>query len=66
MMTVAEIEAAISRLSAKELSELIGWLQEYAAEAWDRRIEADLEAGRLDGLLSDVEAEYKAGLSRPL
>ena len=65
MTTVTEIEAAISRLSPQELGELMTWLQEYAAAAWDRRIEADLEAGRLDPLLDEVEAEYRAGLSRP-
>lgn len=66
MTTVTEIEAAISRLSPKELGELIAWLQEHHAGTWDRQIEADLEAGRLDSLLSEVEAEYRAGLSRPL
>jgi hypothetical protein len=66
MTTVTEIEAAISRLPTKELAELMAWLQEYHADAWDRQIEADLEAGRLDGLLAEAEEEYKAGLSRPL
>ncbi|MGC1274001.1 MAG: hypothetical protein WBC44_09860 [Planctomycetaceae bacterium] len=66
MSTVTEIEAAISRLSGKELAELMAWIQEHLAEAWDRQIEADLEDGRLDALLSEVEGEYRAGLSRPL
>ncbi len=68
MTTVTEIEAAISRLPAKELGELVAWIQKFHAEAWDGQIEADLDldAGRLDGLLSEVEAEYQAGLSRPL
>ena len=66
MTTVTEIEAAISRLPAKELAELVAWIQAFHAEAWERQIEADLDAGRLDGLLSEVEAEYQAGLSRPL
>lgn len=66
MTSVREIEAAISHLPANELAELMAWLQEYHADAWDRQIEADLEAGRLDALLSEVEREYQAGLSRPL
>lgn len=66
MTTVTEIEAAIAKLPPKELAELVAWIQEHHAEAWDRQIEADLEAGRLDALLSEVEEEYQAGLSRPL
>lgn len=66
MSTISEIEAAISRLPANELAELMEWLQQHHAEAWDRQIEADLESGRLESLLSKVEGEYQAGLSRPL
>lgn len=66
MSTVAEIEAAISHLRPEELAELIEWLKEYDAEAWDRQIEADLDAGRLDETIAEAEREYRAGLSRPL
>ncbi|MBA3314924.1 MAG: hypothetical protein M3552_11035 [Planctomycetota bacterium] len=59
MTTITEIEAAISRLPANEFAELVAWLQEYHAEAWDRQIEADLAAGRLDALLSEAENEYR-------
>lgn len=65
-MNVEEIEAAITRLSAEDLAELARWLAEYRARAWDEEIEADLEAGRLDAVLAEVEAEYKAGLAKPL
>jgi len=33
---------------------------------WDKQIEDDLEAGRLDALLDEVDKEHKAGLGRPL
>ena len=65
-MSVKEIEAAIARLPAIELAELMTWLEEYHAQVWDKQIEDDLEAGRLDNLLSDVDREYQSGLSRPL
>lgn len=65
-MSVKEIEAAIARLPAKELAELMTWLEEYHAQVWDKQIEDDLEAGRLDTLLSEVDRDYEAGLSRPL
>lgn len=65
-MTIKEIEGAISQLPAKELAELMAWLQEYHAQAWDKQIEDDLEAGRLDALLAEVDKEYEAGLAQPL
>ena len=65
-MTVTEIESAISRLTPDDLAELMQWFQHHYAEVWDRQIEADLDAGRLDALLSKVEQEYSAGLARPL
>ena len=33
---------------------------------WDKQIEDDLDAGRLDALLAEIDAEYEAGLARPL
>jgi hypothetical protein len=43
-MTIKEIEAAITQLPAKELAELMAWLQEYHVQAWDKQIEDDLES----------------------
>lgn len=57
-MTVKEIETAIMQLSLDELLELSNWLAEYQAQVWDEQIEADLEDGRLDLLLAEVDAEY--------
>ena len=65
-MTIQEIEGAITQLPAKELAELMAWLQEYHTQAWDKQIEDDLEVGRLDALLAEVDKEYEAGLAQPL
>jgi hypothetical protein len=65
-MGVKEAEIAITQLSANELAELMAWLEEYHAQMWDKQIEEDLEAGRLDALLAEVDKEYEAGLSQPL
>jgi hypothetical protein len=65
-MSVKEVEIAITQLSAEDLTELIAWLENYHAQMWDKQIEEDLEAGRLDALLAEVDKEYKAGLSQPL
>jgi hypothetical protein len=38
------------------------WFDEYLADAWDRRIEADLQAGRLDAVGRRADAKFEAGL----
>jgi hypothetical protein len=60
-VSVKEVESAIAQLSPKELAELMAWLEEYHAQIWDKQIEEDLEAGRLDALLAEVDKEYEAG-----
>lgn len=65
-MSVKEIEAAIIQLPAQDLAELMVWLENYHAQVWDKQIAEDLEAGRLDALLAEVDKEYEAGLGKPL
>lgn len=65
-MSIKEIESAIQQLSAKEVSELSVWLADYQASLWDDQIGRDLDAGRLDEVLDQVDAEYKAGKAKPL
>ena len=65
-MSVKEIEAAIARLPSHELVELMTWLEQHHAQAWDKQIEDDLDAGRLDSLLAKVDEEYESGLAQPL
>ena len=65
-MSVKEIEIAITQLPSADLVELMAWLENYHAEMWDKQIEEDLEAGRLDALLAEVDREYEAGLGQPL
>ena len=65
-MSIKEIEEAITRLPAKDVAELMAWLAEYHAQLWDQQIEEDLEAGRLDALLAEVDEEHEKGLGQPL
>jgi HD superfamily phosphohydrolase len=65
-MSILEIEAAIEQLPAKEVSSLMSWLESYHAKLWDEQIADDLDSGRLDSLLRDVEIEYEAGVATPL
>ncbi len=65
-MSVSEIDSAIAQLPAAEFAELMAWLQEHHDRLWDKQIENDLAAGRLDALMSKAEDEYRQGLARPL
>jgi hypothetical protein len=39
---------------------------EFDARLWDAQIEADAKAGKLDGLITEAVADYKAGKAREL
>jgi len=65
-VSVNEIEAAIAELSTNDFAELSEWFRAYQEKLWDKQIEDDWEAGRLDAVLAEVDAEYDAELSQPL
>lgn len=65
-MSVKEIQRAIAQLPPKDLLELASWLADYRHQVWDKQIEDDLEAGKLDGLLAQVDQECHGGLAKPL
>jgi hypothetical protein len=65
-MSVVEIEEAIKVLPPREVALLTEWVVDYSHRIWDEQIADDLENGKLDKLLAEVEAEYQAGLSSPL
>lgn len=66
MSEVEQIESRIKNLSPAELAKLRAWFAEFDAQVWDRQIEADANAGKLDRLVSESMTEYKTGQSRPL
>jgi hypothetical protein len=65
MSTVQEIESAITQLGPKEVHAVADWLQEYREELWDKQIEADANAGKLDPLIKKAKAGYRAGKATP-
>ena len=66
MSTVKDIESAITQLAPKDVHAVADWLQEYREELWDRQIEADAKAGRLDQLMEEARQDYLAGRCKPL
>ena len=65
-MSLHELEAAVSQLPDNELSAFARWFEEYLADAWDRRIEADIQAGRLAEAGRRANADFDAGRCEPL
>lgn len=65
MSTVDEIKQAIERLSKPEFWRLSEWVIRKHEDEWDRQIEQDARAGKLDKLAEEAIDEYKAGKTRP-
>jgi hypothetical protein len=61
MTTVERLKAEISELSPAEFAELLVWLREYEADEWDRQIERDANAGKLDRLAEEALEAYRRG-----
>jgi len=66
MSKVESIEHLIQELSAEELARLREWFAEYDAEVWDRQMEADARAGKLDALAERALRDHNAGRSTKL
>ena len=54
---------ASGRIRCREVAD---WLQELREELWDRQIDADIKAGRLDKLAEEALEDYRAGRVKPL
>lgn len=65
-MSLDELETAVTNLPAEDLATFARWFEEYMADAWDRRIEADIGAGRLDEAGRRADADFEAGRCKPL
>lgn len=65
-MSVEEIESVVSGLPAHELARFSRWFEEFKADQWDRQIELDVLAGRLDGAIKRADDHYEAGRCTPL
>jgi hypothetical protein len=65
-VSLDELETAVTQLPAKELTAFARWFEEYLADAWDRRIEEDIKAGRLDEAGRRADADFEAGRCKPL
>jgi hypothetical protein len=65
-MSVEDLQSAVELLPAEELERFSRWFEEYLADQWDRRIETDILAGRLDEAGRRADEDFEAGRCTPL
>jgi hypothetical protein len=66
MSEVDDLERRVSGLTAAELAEFRRWFAAFDAEAWDRQIEADVAAGKLNRLADEALREHSANRTSDL
>ena len=66
MIQIELLEQHIAELDDTSFSKLRDWFIEYDQTRWDKKIEADSSAGKLDFLINAALAEHQAGTTRDL
>ena len=61
MSTVEEVEDALRQMTPEQRAAFRAWYAEFDAEEWDRQLEADVAAGRLDGLIDEARRDRQEG-----
>ena len=66
LMTIAELEQAVTQLSEEEFARFREWFEEYEDRLWDEQIERDAKAGKLDKIAEQALNDYRAGKAKEL
>lgn len=66
MTKIEQLEREIKTLCRMELFSLRDWFQSFLADEWDKQIEEDIAAGKLDHLARQALSDHKAGETMPL
>lgn len=66
MSKVESIEEQIKTLSAEEVAKFREWFLEFDWTLWDRQLERDVAAGKLDALADKALRDHAAGKTTPL
>ena len=53
-------------MSKPDLAAFTRWFEDFMADAWDKQIEADIAAGKLDHLAKQADEHFEAGRCTPL
>lgn len=66
MSKIEELEQQVQALSPEELARFREWFLEFDWAAWDRQLERDVRAGKLDALAEKALRDYAEGKTKPL
>lgn len=66
MPKVEELEKEIKKLHPRELAILCEWFRKFDSDQWDRQIEKDIQAGKLDKLAEKSIVDHREGRSKEL
>ena len=66
MSKVERIEGEIKGLSPEELAEFRDWFLAFDWAAWDRQLEDDIRAGKLDALADEALRDHATGKTKPI
>jgi hypothetical protein len=66
MSKMDEVKADIESLPSEEVAEIFRWLSEKDWAGWDREIETDSQAGRLDFLVGEARNQKAKGTLKDL
>jgi len=61
MTKLESLEKEVEALAPEELAAFRAWFVEHDWQVWDREIEVDVAAGRLDALAEEALAEHARG-----
>ena len=66
MSKIEELQREIEKLGRAQLAKFREWFYRHDAAEWDRQIQADAQAGRLDKPADKALAMHKAGKTKEL
>ena len=62
MLTIKQLEQAVSSLPREELARFREWFDEFDAKAWDKQLEVDVKTGKLNKVAESAISDYRAEL----
>lgn len=66
MISIRDIEQAVSELPPADLAAFREWFAEYDSARWDEQFERDANNGRLDALVGEAIDDLKNGHCKDL
>jgi len=66
MTRLEKLEREAQRLTRDEMVAFRAWFREYDSDAWNRRIEEEIQTGKLDSLAEEAVAAYRTGRTKEI